>query len=53
MSKLFQCDSNSMHFHMIGKNKKDIEQRGIERGYQIENTKIDIGGDSPIFKIDS
>ena len=50
MSKLFQCDSNSMHFHMIGKYKKDIrlEQRGIERGYQIGNTKID-----KVFKIDS
>ena len=49
MSKLFQCDSNSMHFHMIGKYKKDIEQRGTGRGYQIGNTMTDKGGDLPIF----
>ena len=40
-----------MNFLMIGKYIKDIrlEQRGIEMGYQIGNTKIDKGGDSPVF----
>ena len=36
---------------MIGKYIKDIrlEQSRIERGYQVGNTKIDKGGDSPVF----